>query len=205
MTEQSTLISEELTLAGEASPVTPEIIALNSHRITTETQLKDQEYLFRLQDKPCFPRCDVTTITGPAKSGKTFFVSMLMACCAERQVLALERVREEPLSVLWLDTEQSRQSTKDILAGRIARLVQTPFPDERFYVFNVRSATYKERREMMALAIETYRPDLVILDNISDLSFDINSGEESTGLMEQLMQLATNFECSIVSIIHLNR
>jgi hypothetical protein len=37
MTEQSTLISEELTLAGEASPVTPEIIALNSHRITTET------------------------------------------------------------------------------------------------------------------------------------------------------------------------
>ena len=205
MTEQSTLISEELTLAGEASPVTPEIIALNSHRITTETQLKDQEYLFRLQDKPCFPRCDVTTITGPAKSGKTFFVSMLMACCAERQVLALERVREEPLSVLWLDTEQSRQSTKDILAGRIAKLVQTPFPDERFYVFNVRSATYKERREMMALAIETYRPDLVILDNISDLSFDINSGEESTGLMEQLMQLATNFECSIVSIIHLNR
>ena len=42
MTEQTTLISEELTLAGEASPVTPEIIALNSHRITTETQLKDQ-------------------------------------------------------------------------------------------------------------------------------------------------------------------
>ena len=175
MTEQTTLISEELTLAGEASPITPEIIALNSHRITTVTQLKDQEYLFRLQDKPCFPRCDVTTITGPAKSGKTFFVSMLMACCAERQVLALERVREEPLSVLWLDTEQSLQSTKDILAGRIAKLVQTPFPDERFYVFNVRSATYKERREMMALAIETYRPDLVILDNISDLSFDINS------------------------------
>ena len=83
MTEQTTLISEELTLAGEASPVTPEIIALNSHRITTETQLKDQEYLFKLQGKPCFPRCDVTTITGPAKSGKTFFVSMLMACCIQ--------------------------------------------------------------------------------------------------------------------------
>lgn len=199
------LIEGELEQAGTASPITPEIIALNSHRITTETQLKKQEFLFALQGKPCFPRCDVTTITGPAKSGKTFFVSMLMACCAERQVLELERVREEPLSVLWLDTEQSKQSTKDILTDRIAKLVKAPFPNELYYVFNVRSATYKERREMMALAIETYHPDIVILDNISDLSFDINSGEESTGLIEQLMQLAANFECSIVSIIHLNR
>ena len=40
--------------------------------------------------------------------GKTFFTSMLMACCAEKQVLELERIREQPLKVMWYDTEQSR-------------------------------------------------------------------------------------------------
>ena len=54
------LVEGELEQAGTASPITPQIIALNSHRITTETQLKKQEFLFALQGKPCFPRCDGT-------------------------------------------------------------------------------------------------------------------------------------------------
>ena len=30
---------------------------------------------------------------------------MLMACCAEKNVLELERIRDEPLKVMWYDTE----------------------------------------------------------------------------------------------------
>lgn len=50
---------------------------------------------------------------------KTFFLSMLMACAVRRQVLGLERIREEPLRVLWYDTDQSRYTMKRILTGRI--------------------------------------------------------------------------------------
>jgi hypothetical protein len=49
---------------------------------------------------------------------------MLMACCAEKSVLELERIRDEPLKVMWYDTEQSRQSTKSILTGRVFKLVK---------------------------------------------------------------------------------
>ena len=74
-------IQEELAQAGEASPITPELILLDQKsRITSESEIEDEEFLFRFMGEKCFPRKDLTTITGPAKGGKTFFSSLLMAC-----------------------------------------------------------------------------------------------------------------------------
>lgn len=97
-------ISEELDHAGEVSNVTSSLLELDGYRITSETDVPSEEFLFRMFGKPCFPRRDLSTVTGVEKCGKTFFTSMLMACCAERHVLELERIREEPLKVIWYDT-----------------------------------------------------------------------------------------------------
>lgn len=200
------LIQGQLLQAGEPSPVTPELLRLDGYRITSDTELPAEEFLFRLFGVPCFPRRDLTTVTGMEKCGKTFFSSMLMACCAERRVLELERIREQPLRVLWYDTEQSQQSTHNILKNRVAGLVtSTPFPEEHFFVFNVRSCSYKERMEMLITAIATFRPDLVIVDNISDLLPSINDAESSVTTIDQLMQLAAEYDCNITVVIHLNR
>ena len=202
--------------AAEPCTITPEQLKLDGYRMTSQTPVQAKEFLFRLFGKPCFPRKDVTTITGPAKSGKTFFTSMAMACCVERQVLALERISEEPLKVMWYDTEQSLETTKEILTERIGRMIHTPpcpteatvaerFPDEQFFVFNVRRATLQERSELLGVAIETYRPDLVIIDGIADLLADINDGPKATELMERLLVMADTYGCNITTIIHLNR
>ena len=159
----------------------------------------------RFFGKPCFPRRDLSTVTGVEKCGKTFFTSMLMACCAEKHVLELERIREEPLKVLWYDTEQSRQSTKGILTERVAKLVEGDFPEDHFFVFNVRSCTYQERLDYLFTGIETYKPDMVIIDNVSDLLPSINDPEESQKVIDQLMQLSTTYDCNITVVIHLNR
>ena len=110
MNEQQVLLNEELTQAGEATPVTDLLLNLDRLRITSETKVPEEDFLMRFFGKPCFPRRDLSTVTGVEKCGKTFFTSMLMACCAEKHVLELERIREEPLKVLWYDTEQSRPS-----------------------------------------------------------------------------------------------
>ncbi len=199
------------SLNGEACTVTPEMLRLDGYRLTSETDVPEEEFLFRHFGKPCFPRKELTSIAGPAKSGKTFFTSMVMACCIRLQVMSLERVRKEPLRVMWYDTEQSRNTTKEILAKRIGRMIghKEPtgreFPDEQFFVFNVRAASIKERRELLGVAVATYRPDLVILDGISDLLNDINDGPRATELMEELLQLAETYNCNITAIIHLNR
>ena len=83
---------------------------LDRDRITSESGVPEEVFLYKLCGTPCLPRGDLTMVTGPPKSGKTFFISMLMACAAGHRVLGLERIRKEPLRVLWYDTEQGRPS-----------------------------------------------------------------------------------------------
>ena len=199
-------IDTALSQAGHQADITPELIKLDSNRITSDSDAPEEEFLFKMSGTPCFPRGDLTTVTGPAKSGKTYFISMLMACAVRHEVLELERIREEPLKVLWYDTEQSRYTTKRILVNRVGRLLeQDSFPDEQFYVFNVRNRTTEERIEYLTQALETYQPDICIIDGIADLLEDINNGPKSQEVMMRLLSLATELKCNITSIIHLNR
>jgi hypothetical protein len=204
------LTEEALSKAGEPTTVTPELLKLDKTRIASDTDAPEEEFLFKISGTPCFPRGDLTTVTGPAKSGKTLFLSMLMACAVRRHVLALERIREEPLRVLWYDTEQSRCTTKRILIDRIGALLASEggteaFPDEQYYAFNVRDKTPTERVDYLELAIQTYSPDICIIDGIADMLEDINNGIESVHLMQQFQMLATSSKCNITMVIHLNR
>ena len=205
-TEKNDPVSEALQHAGEPTVVTPELIELDNERVTSESDIPEEEFLFKLNGVPCCPRGDLSIMTGPAKTGKTNVAAMLMACCVNRQVLGFERISEEPLKVMWFDTEQSLMTTKSILTDRVGGMIgQERFPDEQFFVFNVRRHTPEERREKMILAIETYQPDICIIDGITDLMTDINSGPDSGELMQRLLTLASVNNCNIMSMIHLNR
>jgi hypothetical protein len=223
MNQEADLIGGALQQAGEPTTITPELIKLDSDRITSESEAKEEVFLYRLCGTPCFPRGDLTTVTGPAKSGKTYFVSLLMAAGASVKPSdndggqTLVRIREEPLKVLWYDTEQSRYTTKRVLVDRVGKMISlTPnpspkgegnmhFPDERFFVFNVRNRSVQERVEYLTQAIEAYRPDICIIDGIADLLEDINSGPASLEVMQRLLAMAITYDCNITSIIHLNR
>ena len=98
---------------------------LMQHRVTPETKLPPLEFLFKMNGTECFPFSELVANTGKAKSGKTLFLSIVMACCMKRNVLGLERIREAPIRVLWYDTEQSAQSTQNILCHRIIPLSET--------------------------------------------------------------------------------
>ena len=208
----------ELAHAGEETTLSPKMLLLEKMRITPEKQLEPMEFLFRLFGRPCFPRRELVAITGKAKSGKTFVTSMLMACCVTQKVMAFERHTDladltdfKPLRVLWYDTEQSDESTQDILKNRVFRMV-TPAPDlfsqrssELFDVFNVRAVEWKERRSLLKEAVERYGPDLVIVDGIRDLVNDINDGVLAQEVMEELLHLATQKNCCIVCVLHQNK
>lgn len=198
-------VREELARAGEASQITPSLRKLDGCRIMTDTDVPEEDFLMRFNGKACFPRRDLTAITGLEKCGKTFYTSMLMACCAKPQVLALERIPEQPLRVMWYDTEQSRPTTKSIFANRVAGLVGKELPEDEFFVFNVRSCTYDERMDYLVAGIEAYRPDLVIIDNVSELLPSINDPEKTVEVVGRLMELATLYACNISLVIHLNR
>lgn len=201
-------ILRELSLVGKASSaqtMSPEAI-LRENRVTTKTPLPPMEHLFLMYGKPCFYRGELTANCGKAKSGKTLFLSILMACTMRDQILALERVSDKPIKVLWIDTEQSKQSTQDIQINRIMPLAGlSDISDDQFFAYNLRGLGYEMRRKLVEVAIREVQPDLVIIDGIKDLVTDINDAVQATLLMEQMMALAQLHNCCIVNVLHQNK
>ena len=206
--EAALQVRAELALAGFSTEQEQWLLQLERRRITPQTELQQMEFLFRLHGKPCFARGELTGMSGKAKSGKTFASSILMALCFRSKVLSVERIEQRPLHVLWYDTEQSEESTQDILRNRIIPLTEIPedqFPMDMLDVFNVRGEQYSNRLSLLELAVERYQPDLVILDGIRDLVADINDGVVAQDTVERLMRLASQNRCAIVCVLHQNK
>lgn len=207
--EQNQLITNELSHAGEESFITPEILRLASYRVASDTKFCEEDFTMLADGKGCFPRKDLSIISGASKAGKTNLIAILLACATKAKdkgkLPFLERVGDEPLRVMWIDTEQSQISTQSILNTRIAKMIGGDFPEENFYVFNLRRAEVDERYDLLAEAVETYKPDFVVIDNIRDLVKDINNGTDAQVLIEGLMKMAEEFECNITAVIHQNR
>ena len=62
MEDPKTLIMEELSREGSAPEIPDEIMELDKYRITTESNIEDEEFLFTMQGQPCFPRKDLTAL-----------------------------------------------------------------------------------------------------------------------------------------------
>ena len=194
------------TQGNRKVPTQEEINNLYRERITPETDLPPMMPLFKMFDVPCFYRGELVADCGRAKSGKTFFLSILMASALKKQVLAIERLTEEPLKVLWIDTEQSQQSTQEIMKDRIMPLAEVgKLEDTQFFAFNLRGLGFEARRRMLDVAVQTIEPDICIIDGIKDLMTDINDADQATRIMEDLMALAKSTNCCIVCVLHLNK
>ena len=212
--EKIRLIAQEFS-GKETTPKTDEKLQrLERRRITPFSLIPKRRFLFEMFDKPCFARGELVGITGRAKSGKTFFTSMLMALGVCNEVMGIRRIEPKSLRVLWMDTEQSEESTQEILCDRIMKLWQRSmpegestdnFPSEMFDIFNVRADAWQDRLPLLETAIKEYHPDLVILDGIRDLVNDINDGILSQQVIERLMNLASETDCCIVSVLHQNK
>ena len=203
-----------------------DIETLYAERITDETVLPPMTPLFKIEGSPCFYRGELVADCGKAKSGKTTFLSVLMTAGIVGKCLCVERaiVKEagqttpdpsysggERLRVLWIDTEQSQQSTQEIIRERIMPMVQEQGEEgcndlsSYLYAFNLRGMGYELRRRMVSVAVQTVKPDLCIIDGIKDLMTNINDADQATMIMEQLMDLAKAVNCCIVCVLHQNK
>ena len=185
---------------------------LEQLRITCDKVLPPMQFLFRIFGKPCFPRGELVAVTGKAKSGKTLFNSVLMACCTRNGVLQVQHAdvagedaaADGPIRCLWYDTEQSEQSTQDIFKNRVLRLAGGE--DAGAYdVFNVRCLPYEDRLRLFETAVRRSCPGLVVLDGVRDLLADINDGVKAQEIVERLMRLAQETRCCLVCVLHQNK
>lgn len=178
---------------------------LLARRILPSTAIQPHQFLFSWNDRPCFARGELVALTGKAKSGKTYICSLLMALAVKQQIMGISRIQKEPLRVLWIDTEQSSDSTHEILCQRIATLIEQPIPDEQFFVYNFRQDNWQERLSLVLSCISMHQPDLVIFDGIRDVVGDINNYQEAQNVLGKMLSIASWSNACIVCVLHQNK
>ena len=176
-----------------------------ARRITPDTTVPQHDFLFRWGNQPCYARGELVALTGKAKSGKTFVCSLLMALAVRSQIMGLSRLHDKPLRVVWIDTEQSEDSTHEILCHRIGALIGEPIPDDQFFVYNLRRDNWQDRFAWAELCIVQAKPDLVIFDGIRDVVGDINNYTEAQTVLDKLLSLASWTQACIVCVLHQNK
>ena len=174
-------------------------------RITPDSQVPQHDFLFRWGENPCFARGELVALTGKAKSGKTYVCSILMALAVRPQLMGISRLKDDPLRVVWIDTEQSEDSTHEILCERIGSLIEQPIPNDHFFVYNLRRDNWQDRMQWVELCITHNKPDLVIFDGIRDVVGDINNYTEAQTVLSKMLSLASWSGACIVCVLHQNK
>lgn len=163
-------------------------------------------------------------ISGQKKNGKTFVLTQIMAAILGRNV---ERIKQylpglvcpqrtvdylghEP-KVLYCDTEMEKLNSAKVLR-RVHWLcgwdLKEPNDRLRFlWLRSVKSETEKphaKRLRLILAAIDSYKPDFVVIDGVRDVMSDFNDNAESSELVLNLMQIATEKKICIWLALHMN-
>lgn len=175
------------------------------------TEVAERHNLFSLMGQEVLPTSEMSVVCGKAKSGKTFFSSILLAAGltpSRCRLVEVERLDPEPLRMLWFDTEQSRQSSKEILCQRILPLAQVPaegFDPARLAVMNTTARDQQMRLYELIVQALTLRPQLIVVDGIVDLISSINDEAQAHQIVQQLRTLARHLDCAMLCVIHQNK
>ena len=164
-------------------------------------------------------------ISGQKKNGKSFVLTQLMAAVlgngCERTNLflpglkvperTLEYLGHEP-KVLYVDTEMEKLNSAKVLR-RVHWLCDwdMKYPNERFNVLwlknmpkDTEKRPYKQRYDLIRLAIDALKPDIVFIDGLRDLLASINDEESGTQILDELASMAEERHMCIWNALHQN-
>jgi KaiC/GvpD/RAD55 family RecA-like ATPase len=150
------------------------------------------DLVFGINGIPICTKKSISTLIGRAKSGKTTVTAWIVS-----------QSIQDSTRVLWIDTEQGLYYGSRTQHWILNMSGLTTSPHLQFYDLKVFNPT--KRIEMIEEIIKIVKPDLVIIDGVRDLVFDINSPEEATMRTGDLMRWAEQYNTHILTILHQNK
>lgn len=164
-------------------------------------------------------------ISGQKKNGKSFVLTQLMAAIlgngSERTKTYLpglvvpertiEYLGHEP-KVLYCDTEMEKLNSAKVLR-RVHWLCDwdMKYPNNRFSVLWLKNMpkddavkAYRQRYDLIRIAIDAMQPDIVFIDGIRDLLASINDEDSGTQILSELGSMAEERRMSIWCALHQN-
>lgn len=193
------------------------------------TKIDPDIFLLKRGDAKLFPLQNLSILKAQMKNGKTFaavmFASAYLAETWENQLQTLQTPEGIVIdgAVLYVDTEQSKASTKKIRRRitklfAIARNVSAGAKysegdynaaadalNRRLYVANVRAHNVETRRKHIAQMLEYAKGvKLVIIDGIKDICNDFNNIADVAATMDVVTRWALQYDVHILCVLHEN-
>ena len=172
-------------------------------RVRMADELPPDEFLFEWAGKKFMPKDGIIALKAKAKSGKTFFLCLLAAAAIYGGDLqGLRWLGPSGAKVLFIDTEQRKASTIKV-AKRIAAASRPD--DERLILLNFVEVPQSKRLQALELAIQRYKPVLVIVDGIAQFSaYGYNDDASADELVTDFRKITTAYHTAIITAIHTN-
>jgi len=149
---------------------------------------------------------NLSVITAPPKTKKTFFVSLLASVfLGGKNNFGGDLLgHRENKSLIHIDTEQGKWHAQKVFK-RVLDMNALDY-SKFYYTFGLRTLNYKTRIEFIEYCLKHKAQNcgLLIIDGIADLVSDVNSLEESNACVQKIMKWSADYNCHIMCVIHSN-
>ncbi|MDG2194261.1 MAG: AAA family ATPase [Polaribacter sp.] len=170
-------------------------------RITSTDDIKQNEYLLKIDNTNKFSRGNISGWIGLAKSKKTFALTMFVSALVGCMRLFSKFNANSRNNVLYIDTEQSPADVQRI-TKRIKKIVGK---EEGLFMYGLRPLSPKQRIVAIELLLKKHQVDVLVIDGVRDLLMDINNAVESTEVITLLMKWSYDYDIHIATVLHQNK
>ena len=176
------------------------------HRVFPSDEIPKPECVLYFHYKMVMTRKNISCITGKAKVGKTFLMTLLNEAIlmkGEFHDTLKSYLPKGKDKIIYIDTEQSDYHILLILK-RIKDVVSEE-KIENLYMFNFDAIDIEKRKEYTRELIYSLEGvGLVVIDGIADLIYDPNDIRESSQMVSDLRKWSVDNDLHIVNVIHQN-
>jgi hypothetical protein len=184
-------------------------------RITDSTEIPEQVPIIKIADETIATNGDLIVFSGGVKTGKSSVQDPIIAAA-----LTVDGKIKDPIVDLWImpningyvtvhiDTEQSRSKHKEKIKGIKKRLfVEDNI--ENLLSYNIKQLNLEEYRPTTTAILKAATKKhgkiyMIVIDGIADYISDPNNTEESNSIVKYFEQIAMEYDCPVLAIIHTN-
>jgi hypothetical protein len=149
---------------------------------------------------------NLSVITAPPKTRKTFFVSLLASAFLSGTNIYGGDIKGHRGSgdLIHIDTEQGAWHCSKVFRRPLD--MDSSIPKDKYHTFALRTIAFKERLEFIEYYLKEHikEPSLLIIDGVADLCADVNNIEKSNELVSALMRISQQQNVHIICVIHQN-
>lgn len=178
---------------------------LSQLRVTTKSEYPEEEPAIMIDGIGAFALGDIHAVKAKQKSGKTSSLVVIASAILNKMCFRIEGCLAEP-TIVWMDTEQKAADVK-LIINHMKDLtgLDDDYIDKHLFLYSLRTMSYDTMLNDLKLILDAHLPQVAILDGIVDFIGDFNDLTTSKKLVDELLILSTEYNASIINVLHTNK